>query len=204
VKARVVLAFAAMERKRTTESFVASGRSLEDAFFLEQDRQLIARKAQLAKLAETKEALASVSGIKDQHVLQHLVELNVRPETLAALSAIPLVEVVWADGEVDEEERRAVLSYATAQGIAEGSVARELLERWLTQRPAERLLVAWQHYVEALCDRLAPEDRKSLQEELLRNVRTAAEASGGFLGVGKISKAERAVLAKLEASFSGS
>jgi hypothetical protein len=192
-----------MEPKKTTESFLTTGRNLAEAFFLEQDRKLIARRAELARLAETKEALASVSGIKSQDILQHLVELNVRPETLAAMATVPLVEVVWADGEVDDEERKVVLAFAGAQGIAEGSVARDLLEGWLSQRPPESLFLAWQHYVEALCERLTPEDRQVLQQELLRNVRAAAAASGGFLGIGKISSEEKAVIAKLEKSFAG-
>ena len=192
-----------MPGNRTTESFLVSSRSLEDAFFLEQDRKLIARRAELVKLAETKEALASVSGIKNAGILQLLVDLNVRPETLAALSVVPLVEVVWADGEVDEEERRVVLDFAAGQGITEGSVARELLERWLTHRPSEDLLVAWQHYVAALCERLMPTECTTLKTELLRNVRAAAEASGGFLGIGKISSEEKAVIAKLESCFAG-
>jgi len=193
-----------MEPKSTTESFLATGRNLAEAFFLEQDRKLIARRAELTRLAETKEALASVSGIKNQDILQHLVELNVRPETLAAMAAVPLVEVVWADGEVDDEERKVVLAFAGAQGITEGSVARDLLEGWLAQRPPESLFSAWQHYVEALCERLSPEERQVLQQELLRNVRAAAAASGGFLGIGKISSEEKAVIAKLEKSFAGS
>jgi hypothetical protein len=196
-----VLACFPMQPKSTTESFLATGRKLAEAFFLEQDRKLIARRAELVRLAETKEALASVSGIKSQDILQHLVELNVRPETLAAMAAVPLGEVVWADGHVDDEERKVVMAFAAAQGIADGSVARDLLERWLAQRPPERLLVAWQHYVEALCEQLSPEDRKTLQDELLRNVRAAAAASGGFLGIGKISSEEKAVIAKLEQSF---
>jgi tellurite resistance protein len=190
-----------MEEKRTTEAFAASGRNLADAFFLERDRQLIARKAELLKMAETKEALAAVSGIKEPEVLDLLVDLNVRPETLAALTAIPLVEVVWADGKVDEKERKVVLDFARAQGIAEGSVERDLLERWLDHRPESGLLAAWQHYIQALCARLSVHQREHLQEELLRHVRAAAEASGGFLGMGKISAEERAVLEKLESSF---
>jgi hypothetical protein len=35
----------------------------------------------------------------------------------------------------------------------------------------------------------------------MRNVRKAAETSGGFLGMGKISSQEEQVLAKLESSF---
>jgi len=192
-----------MDGKRTTESFLTTGRSLEDAFFLERDRQLIARKAELRKMAETKEALASVSGIKDPEVLDFLVKLNVRPETVAALSMVPLVEVVWADGKVDDQERQVVLDFARQQGIPEGSVVGELLGRWLEQRPEPALLAAWQLYIEALCERLSAHQRQHLKDELLRNVRAAAEASGGFLGIGKISSAEKAVLAKLESSFRG-
>jgi hypothetical protein len=192
-----------MDGKRTTESFLATGRSLEDAFFIERDRQLIARKAELRKMAETKEALASASGIKDPEVLDFLVKLNVRPETVAALSMVPLVEVVWADGKVDDQERQVVLEFARQQGIPEGSVVGELLGRWLEQRPEPALLAAWQLYIEALCERLSAHQRQHLKDELLRNVRAAAEASGGFLGIGKISSAEKAVLAKLESSFRG-
>jgi hypothetical protein len=192
-----------MDRTSNTE-FVASGRSLEDAFFQKQDSELIACRTALAKLAETKEALASVSGIKNAEVLQHLVEMNVRPETLAALAAIPLVEVVWADGHVDDDEKKVVLEFAASKGITQGTIAHDLLERWLVHRPSEGLLVAWQHYVEALCERLSEEDRKALKDELLRNVRAAAEASGGFLGLGKTSGQEKAVIARLEASFRNS
>lgn len=183
------------------ESFVTSGRSLEDVFFQKQDSELIACRSKLTKLAETKEALASVSGIKNAEVLEHLVAMNVRPETLAALSAVPLVEVVWADGSVDDKEKKVVLDFAAAQGIAPGSIAHELLERWLSNRPDDALMVAWQHYVEALCSRLSESDRKVLEEELLKNVRAAAAASGGFLGFGAISEREKAAIAKLESSF---
>jgi hypothetical protein len=192
-----------MEGNRKTETFVRSGRDLEDAFFLEQDRQLIARKVELRKLAETKEALASVSGIKDDEVLEFLIKRNVRPETLAAMKAVPLVEVVWADGVVDDKERKVVGDFAAAQGMAEGSVERELLERWLDHKPDPSLLSAWQHYIEGLCEQLTEHERGHLKEELLRNVQAAAKASGGFLGMGKISKEEKAVLDKLESSFCG-
>ena len=73
-----------MEGKRTTESLLAIGRSLLDAFFREQDRQLVEQKVELRRLGETKEALAAVSGIKNDDILQRLVELKVRPEIVAA------------------------------------------------------------------------------------------------------------------------
>ena len=153
-------------------------------------------------MAEDKEVLGTVSGITNESILERLVNLHVRPETLAALALVPLIEVVWADGEVDERERVMVLAHARSQGIALGSVEHELLERWLAHRPEASLRNAWQHYVQGLCECLSRSERDVLKEELMRDVRKAAEASGGFLGMGRISDQERQVLSKLESSFS--
>ena len=190
-----------METRRATKSIASIGSSLENAFFFAQDRTLIERRAELGKLAESKEVLAKVSGIFNEAILERLVHLNVRPETLAALALVPLIEVVWADGEVDDKERATVLEHAATQGIARGSVEHELLVQWLAHRPEESLLAAWQHYVQGLCERISPAEREALKQELLRDVRESAEASGGFLGMGKISSQEKQVLAKLESSF---
>lgn len=141
-----------METRRATKSGVSTRSSLEDAFSFEQDRTLIGRRMELRKMAESKEVLDTVSGIINEAILERLVNLNVRPETLAALALVPLIEVVWADGEVDERERVMVLAHARSQGIAPGSVEHELLERWLAHRPEASLLNAWQHYVQGLCE----------------------------------------------------
>lgn len=190
-----------METKSTTRSAIAIRSSLEDAFFFEQDRTLIDRRTELRKVTEGKEVLSTVSGITNDAILERLFNLNVRPQTLAALAMLPLIEVVWADGEVDEKERVMVLGHATSQGIALGSDDYELLERWLANRPEASVFNAWKHYVQGLCECLARSERDILKEELMRNVRRAAEASGGFLGMGKISSQEEQVLAKLESSF---
>jgi hypothetical protein len=41
-----------------------------------------------------------------------------------------------------------------------------------------------------------------VRNELLRRARSVAEASGGILGIGKISASEEKVLADIEATFS--
>ena len=190
-----------MASTTAADSFIATSSSLEDAFFLKQDQTLIGRQAELRKMAKNKEVLATVSGITNEAILDSLVRLNVRPETLAALAVVPLVEVVWADGEVDDKERANVLDHAASQGIALGSIEHELLERWLAHRPEASLLDAWQHYVRGLCERMSPAERDALKQELLRNARKAAEASGGLFGLGKVSREEKLVLAKLESGF---
>lgn len=189
------------DRAQATGSFVRAARILEDAFFLEEDRVLKARLQALRQLAETKEALSSVSGITNDAVLARLVELHVKPETVAALAAVPLIEVAWADEEIAPAERESVLKHANGIGIVPGTVEFELLERWLTHRPGPQLMTAWQTCLQGLCDSLSAEDRALLKQELLHATKATAEAAGGFLGIGRISSAEQKVLDALATSF---
>ena len=178
-----------------------AARALEESFFLEQDKALIERLRAMKQMAKDKEALSQVSGIKNDAILARLVQLEVKPEIVAALATVPLVEVAWADGRIDDEERKAVLEHADGRGIRAGSIERELLERWLTRRPEPSLLEAWRTYVQGLCEGLTAEERTQLREQLLHATKVTAQASGGFLGVGKISAAEQRVLDQLAASF---
>lgn len=189
-------------RIRTVESFRRAASLLEDAFFLAQDSVLIERLHAMQKMKETKEALAAVSGITNDAILSRLVELDVRPETAAALATVPLIEVAWADGEVDSSERDAVLSHANAKGIRPGSMEHELLRRWLTHRPPSSLLDAWRAYLAGLCERLDEAERALLRQELLHAADATARSSGGLLGLGSVSKVEQEMLDRLAASFS--
>jgi len=178
------------------------GRTLEDEFFHREDQKLLQRLRELKKMEETVAVLSQASGIKNETTLKKLVELNVPPATLAAAALIPLVEVAWADGTVDEKERAAILQASEKSGSGAGAVQRSLLEEWLRKKPEPRLFKAWTVYIEGLCDDLSQAQINALKVEVLSNARAVAEASGGILGVGyKISAKEEAVLKKLEAAF---
>jgi hypothetical protein len=182
-----------------------SSKQLEDSFFVSQDQQLIEDLRIMRKMKETKESLAAVSGIKNDAVLDKLVSLNIRPETLASLSIVPLIEVAWADGHIDEKEKKAILSAVEKKGLLnQGDVNYDIVKQWMTHRPAPDLLTAWIHYIQGLCEQLSGEEKRSLQSEIMGNARAVAESSGGILGTGigdTISKAEKEMLAKLDAAF---
>jgi tellurite resistance protein len=128
--------------------------------------------------------------------------LNVDAETWAALRVVPLVQVAWADGAVQQEERQAILSAAKDSGVQPKAGTYPLIEHWLSQKPSRELLTAWEHYITALCQQLSPAEIEKLKHELLDLARNVARAAGGVLGLGsKISKSERTVLAELEKSF---
>ncbi|MCH8819815.1 MAG: hypothetical protein IIB03_05780 [Acidobacteria bacterium] len=135
----------------------------------------------------------------EQFILQSLLELHIDAQTLAALALVPLIEVAWADGYLDEKEKQAVLEAAHASGFEKGQVAYEVLESWLTQQPKPKLLETWVEYIRELRGQLSEEEHKSLKASLLGRARSVAEASGGYLGLGfKVSKTEAAVLKTLD------
>src|SRR5580765_202436 len=84
------------------------GRSLEEEFFRREDQRLLERRRELQAAAGTREALAKASGINQPEVLDKLLALGIKAETVAALSFVPLLEVAWADGSIDPKERAAV------------------------------------------------------------------------------------------------
>ena len=174
-------------------------KSLEDEFFHREDKRLIERLKELKAAEATRDALAKASGVTKPAVLEELMELGIRAETMAALFTVPLVEVAWADGTLDAKERRAVVERA---GVARDSTAGALLEAWLDRRPDPKLLAAWTHLVQGLCEQLDADGVARLKTGLLERAAAVAAASGGVLAVGsKVSRSEAAMLARLEAAF---
>jgi hypothetical protein len=179
-----------------------AGRALEDRFFKEQDRILVEKQRELRQMEETKQALTAVSGITNAAVLQKLIDLKIRPEILASLAVVPLVEVAWADGRIEDKERAAIMEASAKGGLVKGSPDYQILERWLARKPEPALLEAWTHYVQGLCEQMGPEEREVLRRDLIDRARRVAVAAGGFLGLTSgISKAEQKMLDDLDAAF---
>jgi hypothetical protein len=178
------------------------GRSLEEEFFRREDARLKENLRQAAQRESARDALVRVSGLKNPKVVDRLIELEIQPETVTALSLVPLVEVAWADGSLDASERTAILERVDKADFAPGSPARALLEAWLTRRPEPKLLNAWAQLVEGLAEQMTRDEVAALKDGLLERARAVAGASGGFLGMGsKISTAEADVIRRLENAF---
>ena len=180
-------------------------KGLEDAYFAQQEALLRRQWAQEGTAQARREDLSTASGITDGALLDRLAALGVTGETLAALSQAPLALVAWADGKVDEQERKAALAHAGQHGLAEHDAAYELLNGWLTRRPPPELLAVWKDYVAALSPAMDDAARDALKGKALSGARAVAEAAGGFLGVvgARISPAERSLLTELESACLG-
>lgn len=176
--------------------------TLIDAFFFEHDQQLLKAFHERMERLDRRAQLSQVCGIHDEAVLDRLVELEITPEELAAMAVVPLVYVAWADRQVQEAERKAILAAAQAAGIEPREGRYPLLEHWLKKRPGAGLFEAWKHYIQGLCGRLKPEEVEQLKSDVMARALNVAEAAGGFLGLGnKVSAAELAALDELERAF---
>lgn len=190
-----------MEKKTDSKVLGDRKKALEEQFFARQERELRERMHRQAAERERREALAEASGVRDPAVLDRLVALGIEPEAVTALGLVPLVQVAWADRTLHDREREAVLRAAEASGVGSDHPGREVLDGWLRERPGRELLEAWKGYAAALAESLEAPERDALRREILDRARSVAEAAGGFLGLGKVSDAEEAVLEELATAF---
>jgi hypothetical protein len=175
--------------------------SLEEAFFRKRDAGLIAELRRRETEQTRKKMLSELSGITNEEVLQQLIAEDIHAETLAAFLLIPILEVVWADGEVQPAERNVVLHAIEEAGIQKASVAFQLTEQWLERRPEPKLMKLWKDYTQELMGHLTPDAQECIKRTVLEHARAVAEAGGGFLGFGRVSSEEQGVLLALEEAF---
>jgi len=177
--------------------------ALEEAFFNRENERLRERLRKEREREWTRNALAAEMGLEDEVLLDRLVELGIRVDTVEALVLVPLAMVAWADGKMDEREREAVLGGAGASGITPGSPAYELLDTWTKQRPPREMMDSWRAYIGALGKQLSADQRRALEARILGRARAVAQATGGLLGIASVSREEEAIIAELASAFGG-
>ena len=187
----------------SSDAFKQREKSFEEEFFAKQERKLVDKLRETLQQKHTREELEQLTGIHDAKVLDTLIAMNLAKDTFAAFALYPLVEIAWADGEVDEKERKAFLAAAAEHGLAPGMPAHAALEGFLKTKPSEDARKAWQAWATELNRTLDAAERRKVREGLSQRARRVAEATGGFLGLGnKISANEQRVLDAIDKAFS--
>ena len=177
------------------------GKALENQFYEKENQDKLAAMKSKLDSQRTKEELRKASGMTDDAVLDKLVHLGLRANTIAALSLVPLIQVAWADGAIQDNERTAILQGAHGKGLEQGTAGYELLQTWLQKPPSEELFTAWEAYIKALVGQLSEEQNRLLKNQIVGFAKMVAAAAGGFLGIGRVSASEEKVLARIEAAF---
>ena len=190
-----------MKNTEHVKGLKAKAKALEDSFFAKENERILRELRAASAREEKKKEFREYLNIDNDEIIGALVDLEVEPETLIAFSLVPLVEVAWADGEIQPKERDAIIKAAIEQGVEEGSPTCDLLRNWLQKKPDAKLLEVWKGYIDELKTSLGDRSKEHLKSGTLGRARAIAEAAGGFLGVASISAAEKKMLDELEWSF---
>jgi hypothetical protein len=172
-------------------------RASEDDYFRKKDRELIEKMRAAADADRMKNELSTKTGLSDPALLEDLEALGFTPDTISVLPLVPIVEMAWAEGGITPAERTLLVKFARERGIAEGSAADRQLSEWMARQPSTEVFARATRLIRAMLDTGSPEGGTLTADDLIKYSESIASASGGILGMGKISPEERATLAKI-------
>ena len=171
------------------------GRALEEDYFRKKDRELVEKMRRASESEQNRQRMGQATGLSDPAVLTELEELGFTADTIALLPLVPVLQMAWAEGGVTHEERDMLVQLARSRGIAEGTPADRQLSSWMATRPDEAVFSRAGRLIRALLDTGAPGTLTA--EDVVQQAEKIAAVSGGFLGIGRISAEEKALLSTI-------
>ena len=133
--------------------------------------------------------------------MQDLQDLGFTPDTVGLLPLVPIIQMAWAEGGITKAERDLILRLARSRGIEAGSAADRQLMEWMTNKPAEDVFARARRLIRAMLDSSSAHTGELNANDLVKYCEEIASASGGILGIGRISAEERALLSSIAADL---
>lgn len=177
------------------------GRALEDEYFRKRDRELIEKMRKAAAAEQARGDLGRTTGLEDPALLQDLVDLGFTPDTVSLLPLVPVLEMAWAEGGITAAERELIVRLARSRGIAENSLADRTLTEWMASRPDPSVFDRAGRLIVATLTAAGGHKGDLTIDDLVHYCEKIAAASGGILGIGRISPDERALLSRIAADL---
>jgi hypothetical protein len=177
-------------------------RSREDEYFWKKDQELIEKMRRQAAAEQKQRELGAKAGLDDPELIKELQALGFTTDTVVLLPLVPLVQMAWVEGGVSEAERTLIVQLARSREVAEGSAADRQLSEWLEHQPDRDVFVRATRLIRAMLSAPAAEAGLTA-DDLVKYCESIAAASGGILGMKKISAEERALLSSIAASLKG-
>lgn len=139
----------------------------------------------------------------DAEIRAELQALGVDESSWRAVLLLPLVQVAWADGVIQDEERVLILDVAR-QRLALDEAALAVVEHWLCAAPTAEVIERGRRLMVQLALRHRGPGSE-LSDNALEAVQalceSVARAAGGLFGVlFTVDKSERAALAEIASS----
>jgi hypothetical protein len=140
--------------------------------------------------------------MREREIIEGLASLGLSRSDYHIVQILPLIQVAWAEGSVDKPERNAILQYMKKNHLPDSTVKH--IDRWLSKQPTEdaynmahKLIVNLAHRYEGVDFQF---DLNTIQRTL-KGCNTVASTSGGFLGMGRTSAVEKAVIENITEAF---
>jgi hypothetical protein len=179
------------------------GRALEEEYFRKKDRELIEKMQRAARQEQDRKDLGAKTGLQDPELLDELQSLGFTPDTVSLLPLVPVIQVAWAEGGVTDAERKTLVKLARSRGIEEGSAADRQLQTWMEYRPEEQVFTSATRLIAAMLAGTGADLQNLSADDLVKYCESIASASGGMLGIARVSAEERALLKSIAAELKG-
>jgi len=125
----------------------------------------------------------------DADVIRALADLGIDEQSVRALPLLPLIQVAWADGEVQPAERTLIEQLAVDR-FELGDEGHRLVANWMRYPPSPSYLERGRKVLHAVAQR---EDAGLDADDLgdvVKLAKKVAKASGGLFGIGSVSRSE--------------
>lgn len=176
-------------------------RDHEEDYFRKQDRELIERMRKAAAAKDATQPLGARSGIQDPDLLRDIAALGFTVDTVSLLPLVPILQVAWADADISPAERKLIVDFARHRGIEEGTPADRQLTDWLAHRPAADVFSRAGRLVAAMLAAGSGTAQDLSPDDLVKYCESIAAASGGILGLAKVSPTERAAIDQIQTAL---
>jgi len=136
----------------------------------------------------------------DADVIRALADLGMDEQSIKALPLLPLIQVAWADGEIQAGERTTIETLAVNR-FELTDEGQRLMGNWLRYPPSQTYFDKGR---EALL-MVAMREQDGMDESVLSDVvelsKKVARSAGGLFGIGAISSSEAAAIKEIAAAL---
>ena len=118
---------------------------------------------------------------------------------MSLLPLVPILQVAWADESISAEERKLIVDFARLRGVDRGKPRRQSALRMADPPSVARRVLARRPPGGRDARRAGSGAAQDLSaDDLVKYSESIAAASGGILGLGKVSAGERAAIEQIQ------
>lgn len=169
----------------------------EEEYFHKKEKELIEKMRQRALKDQERQELSEFFFVEDAEMLDDLQRLGYSRDTIFLLFLVPVIHVGWIDGQVTEQEREVILEIARQRGMEAGAPAEVMLLDWLNKRPSDEFFEKTLRLIRNILETRPPVVHNIREQSLAHYCNVVASASGGFLGFGTVSAAQKELINKI-------